>query len=108
VVLISAAVIVGGALLLLTAGTLLEINSLRQRVSTVPEMGTSHVVSAGVMGGAGMQFLAGAATIVLGIIALSPGGGGALLAAVALLVLGGALAVNALSLTGRLMGFFSR
>jgi hypothetical protein len=105
-VLVPAAVIVGGALLLLTAGTLLEITHLRAHLSGGTEGGT-RVVSTGVSGEAGMQFLAGAAAIVLGIIAFSPSMGPMALSAVALLVLGGALAINATAMTTSLMGVFS-
>jgi hypothetical protein len=105
-ILIPVAVIVGGALLLLTAGTMLEIHALRTRFASETE---SAVMGAGVTGGAGLQFLAGAAAIVLGIIGLTPGVTGVVLSTVGLLVLGGALTMNASAMTGNsLMGVFSR
>jgi len=105
----SAALILAGAVLLLTASTIPQVRQLRAQAA-----GTSEVVQmigrSSMTEMAGAQFLCGVAAIVLGILALSSGSAAAArtLILVGLLVSGGAMTVGATAMSGNLLRFFTK
>jgi len=105
-VLIPAAVITGGAVLMLSSGTLVEMNEFRMRSTAFPEA-YRGLLGASVSGAVAIQVLAGAAAIVLGILAFTGTGAGTLMfSQIGLLVLGSALVIGAGTLTGNLIRMF--
>jgi hypothetical protein len=104
-VLLAVAVIVGGAAMILAAGGLDRLNSLKVRAANLSPLG-EDVAKNAVTGAIGFQVLAGGATVVLGILALSMPVHASLLTLVGLLVLGGALMFNGSAFTGRLLQLF--
>ena len=119
--LLPALVITGGASLLLTAGALQRLNSLKVSAAETPEL-AQRIMRVVTSSAAGGQMLAGVAAIVLGIVALASlpaaasaaaAGGGAIatwliLTLVGLLVLGSSIMTSGGSLVGRLIQMFNR
>jgi hypothetical protein len=118
-VLLPASVIVGGASLMLTAGSVRRLNNMKMAAAEASSTDSAQrVLHAATSGAAGSQLLAGVGAIVLGIIALASQPATTLAAAapqswltltlVGLLVLGASIMISGGSLTGRLMQMFSR
>lgn len=105
----AAAVIIVGAAMMLTAGTIPQLRQLRSLTS-----GTSEIVQmigrTSMSGMAGAQFLSGVAAIVLGILALSSTATetGRTLIMVGFLVIGGAMTIGVTAMSGNFMRFFTR
>jgi hypothetical protein len=102
------AVIVAGALLLVSAPVMMQLVEIRRVLEGTAEPAQS-LLRASASGVSGMQILAGLAAIVLGILDLTGAtiGAGAL-TLVALLILGAALTFNGTALTGSVYKIFSR
>lgn len=105
VTLIAAAVIVVGASLMLSIGGLARLNSLKVQAAGLTDL-AQKTAEAAVGGAVTTQLLAGAAAIVLGILALTIPLHGAVLMLVGLLVLGAAVAISGTTLTGRMLRIF--
>jgi hypothetical protein len=103
----AAAVILVGAVLLLTAGTIPQLRQLRARATGTSEM--ALIIGRSAMSGmAGAQFLCGVAAIVLGILALSAADMASArnLILVGLLVIGGAMTIGVTAMSGNMLRFF--
>jgi hypothetical protein len=105
-VLVSAGVIAVGASLILAAGGLQRLNTLKVQAAGLPEL-AQKVAEGAVACAITAQVLCGGAAIVLGILALTVGGSGAILMLVGLLVLGATVAISGTALTGRLLRLFT-
>ncbi len=105
VTLISAAVIAVGASLMLSLSGLQRLNSLKVQAAGLTDL-AQKTAEAAVAGAVTTQLLAGAAAIVLGILALTIPLHGAILMLVGLLVLGAAVAISGTTLTGRMLRMF--
>ena len=111
-ILMPSLIIVAGAALMLSAGTLKRLNDLKAEATTSSQFGR-RIVKAAVSGAAGAQVLAGVATVVLGILALVfqpqlAASAQAMpmvhpLTLVGLLVVGSSITLSGLLLTGKLM-----
>lgn len=112
------AVIAAGALMLVSAPTMLQLNEIRRQSDGVSEQAQS-LMRASAASVSGIQILTGLTAIVLGILALATGGTAvagvastgqeaAHLTLVALLVLGAALTFNGTALTGSVMRMINR
>lgn len=116
-ILLPALVIAGGASLVLSAGTVQRLNSLKMTAAETPTLAQQlmHVATSGLAAG---QLLAGGAASVLGIIALSlpaatlagaaAGSSWLTLTLIALLVLGSSIAMSGGSLVGRFVQMLRR
>lgn len=117
-VLLPALVIAGGTSLILAAGTLQRLNNLKLMAARTPDV-AQHIMRAATSGATAAQVLAGAAAIVLGIVALASMKATATAATVAglstaqvvtlvgLLVLGASIMLSGGSLAGRLLQMFN-
>jgi hypothetical protein len=103
-ILIAVAALTGGVLVLLSSGAVAEMNERRFHSTDLSEAGRG-LVMASFSGAATIQFLAGAAAVVLGILALS-GNDPLMLSQIAVLVLGSALIMGT-STTGTLIRMFA-
>lgn len=99
--LLPAAVIVVGASLILAAGALQRLNTLKVQAANLSDLAQSVARSA-VAAALSAQVLAGGAAIVLGILGLTLPMSAPVLTLVGLLVLGGAVAISSTALAGRL------
>lgn len=116
-ILLPSLVVADGAALILTTGTVQRLNTLKMEASGAPEI-AHRVASHAVTGAAAAQFLAGIASIVLGILAFVPMSKSAPGAAapeswmtfslVGLLILGAAITMSGGTLAGRMMQMFNR
>jgi hypothetical protein len=118
-ILLPALVISGGASLILAASTVQRLNSLKMTAAETPET-AQRVMRAATSGATAAQVLAGAAAIVLGIVALASMTASAaaatssglatweVLTLVGLLVLGASIMLSGGSLAGRLLQMFNR
>lgn len=104
-ILMPAAVIVVGASLILAASGFQRLNTLKVQAAGLSDMGL-RVSQAAVSGAIAAQVLAGGASIVLGILALTLMGHAGVLTLVGLLVLGASVTISGTALTGRLMRLF--
>lgn len=106
-VLCSAALILVGGVLLLTAGTGPQIRQMSQMSSAT---GTQSVQTVSMSGMTGFQFLNGVAAIVLGILSLAGHSteGVRSLILVGFLVVGGAMTIGVTAMSGNFMRFFTR
>jgi hypothetical protein len=102
--LIAVAALTGGALVLLSSGAVAEMNEHRFHSTDLSEGGRG-LAMASFSGAATIQFLAGAAATVLGILALT-GNAPLMFSQIALLVLGSALIMGT-SATGTLIRMFA-
>lgn len=105
VVLVSAAVIAVGASLMLSIRGLRRLSTLKAQAAGVSEL-ARRTADAAISGAVATQLLAGAAAVVLGILALTTLGHSATLMLVGLLVLGAAIAISGTTLTGRVLRMF--
>ena len=105
ITLVAAAVIAVGASLMLSVGGLQRLNSLKVEAAGLSDL-AQKTAEAALAGAVTTQVLAGAAAIVLGILALTMPFHGAILMLVGLLVLGAAVAISGTTLTGRLLRMF--
>lgn len=105
--LIPAAIIVAGALLLVTAANVQRMNSVKIAALPAGE-GAMALLQSAISAAAGFQVLAGIASIVLGILALSSTAHIAVFSLVGLLVLGAAVTMSGGTLTGSLMRMMNR
>ena len=105
----SAAIILAGAVLLLTAGTIPHLRRVRAQTAGISEV-AQMIGRSSMTGMAGAQFLCGVGAIVLGILALSNASMEAArtLILVGLLVSGGAMTIGATAMSGNLMRFFTK
>jgi hypothetical protein len=105
-VLLSAGVIAVGASLILAAGALQRLNTLKVQAAGLSEM-AQKVTEGAVACAVTAQVLCGGAGIVLGILALTVMGHANALMLVGLLVLGATAALSGTTLTGRLLRLFN-
>ncbi|HEY3776739.1 MAG TPA: hypothetical protein VGL35_01635 [Rhizomicrobium sp.] len=105
--LVPCAIIVAGALLLIGAASVQRMNSVKVASLTAGE-GTQALLQSAISTAAGFQVLAGIASIVLGILALSSTTHVAVFSIVGLLVLGAAVTMSGGTLTGSLMRMMNR
>jgi hypothetical protein len=103
-VLIGVAVLTGGTLVLLSSGAVAEMNEYRFRSTELSEA-SRGLARASFSGAATIQFLAGAAAAVLGILALT-GNDALMFSQIGILVLGSALIMGT-STTGTLLRMFA-
>lgn len=112
------AVITAGALMVVSAPVMVQLNELRHQHDGMSEQ-AHDLLRASSASVSGLQILAGLTAIVLGVIALSRGaamGGGAVIGGgaamnlplISLLVLGAALTFNGTALTGSIMKLIQR
>lgn len=105
-VLLAAAVIAVGASLILAASAFQRLNTLKTQAAGLSDT-AQKVAQAAVAGAIAAQVLAGAAAIVLGILALTVAAHAVALTLVGLLVLGASVTVSGTALTGRLLRLFN-
>jgi hypothetical protein len=105
-VLISSAVIVAGASLVLASSGLQRLNTLKVQAAGLSDL-AAKVAEGAVAGAITTQVLASGAAVVLGILALTMTGHAGTLMLVGLLVLGASVAVSGAALTGRLLRLFN-
>jgi len=105
--LIPSAIVVAGALLLISAANVQRMNSVKVAALGSAE-GAQALLQSAISSAAGFQVLAGIAAIVLGILALSSATHVVLFAVVGLLVLGAAVTMSGGTLTGSLMRMIRR
>lgn len=105
ITLVSAAVIAVGASLVLSIGGLQRLNRLKVQAAGLSDL-AQKTAEAAIAGAVTTQVLAGAAAIVLGILALTMPVHSAILVLVGLLVLGAAVAISGTTLTGRMLRMF--
>jgi hypothetical protein len=105
-VLISAGVIAVGASLILAAGGLQRLNTLKVQAAGLPEL-AQKVAEGAVACAITAQVLCGGAAVVLGILALSMPANATVLMLVGLLVLGATASMSGTALTGRLLRLFN-
>lgn len=107
-ILLAAAIIAVGAAMVVAAGGMLRLNTIRMQTTAGMSEVAQQVTSAASANAAAAEGLAGIAGIVLGIVALSMPEYAAVLTLVGLLILGAALAMSGATLTGRIARLFSR
>jgi hypothetical protein len=105
-ILVPSALVTVGAALILGASGLQRLNTLKVQAAGLSEI-AQKVAQGAVAGAITTQVLAGAAAIVLGILALTLTANTSVLALIGLLVLGAAVAVSGTALTGRLLRLFN-
>jgi hypothetical protein len=104
-VLMPSLVIVGGVGLMLSAGTMAQLNDVRT-ATTEASPAARALANAAVSSAVGGQVLAGLAAVVLGIVALVRPGNAYVLTSVGLLVLGAAITLSGTALSGKLLSLF--
>ncbi|HTT83965.1 MAG TPA: hypothetical protein VMF67_10830 [Rhizomicrobium sp.] len=105
--LVPSAIIVAGALLLISAANVQRMNSVKIATLGTTE-GAQALLQSAISAAAGFQVLAGIASVVLGILALSSAANLAIFTMVGLLVLGAAVTMSGGTLTGSLMRMMNR
>ncbi|MGH6887845.1 MAG: hypothetical protein ACREHF_01360 [Rhizomicrobium sp.] len=105
--LVPCAIIIAGALLLIGAANVQRMNSVKIAALPTGE-GAQALLQSAISTAAGFQVLAGIASIVLGILALSSTAHVAVFTIVGLLVLGAAVTMSGGTLTGSLMRMMNR
>lgn len=106
-ILLSIADITIGVSLILSAGGLERLNTLKVQMAGVSDLG-QRIAKGAANGALAVQVLAGGAAIVLGILALTMTGMATILTLVGFLVLGAAMAINGAAFTGRLVSLFKQ
>ncbi|HEX4078993.1 MAG TPA: hypothetical protein VHX61_08995 [Rhizomicrobium sp.] len=106
-ILVPSAIIVAGALLLISAANVQRMNSVKVAALETADGGQALLQSA-ISTAAGFQVLAGIASVVLGILALSATAHVAVFALAGLLVLGAAVTMSGGTLSGSLMRIINR
>lgn len=104
--LLAAAVVAVGAALVLSANSVLRLNSLKVQAAGLSDV-AQRIAQAWVSGAVAAQVLAGGAAIVLGILALTLPANKGPLTLVGLLILGVAITASGTALAGRLMRLFN-